>query len=179
MRIHPHSLSCAVRFLHCSIAARYADGWNGWLAFNTSSPDVVRGVRGDLDEGAEPLVGTPRRYWRSVAVGVALPGRQITFGPWDIGSGALKGAPDELTDALLAFADVGVTHIQVYLGHGTAHEIDSFASVLERLDARAAPAPDIGSGGSACDNASRDPLPPPSPSALRPRSAPFERPRGG
>ncbi|MEX0874723.1 MAG: hypothetical protein WD646_09045 [Actinomycetota bacterium] len=46
----------------------------------------------------------------------------------------LKGTPDELVDALLTFAAEGVTHVQVYLGHGASENIDAFVPVLERLD---------------------------------------------
>jgi alkanesulfonate monooxygenase SsuD/methylene tetrahydromethanopterin reductase-like flavin-dependent oxidoreductase (luciferase family) len=116
------------------LAARYADGWNGWLAFDRSSPEAVRSALTGLDEACREIDRDPNTLWRSVAVGAERPGRRLTFGPWDIGAGALTGSPDVLAGSLRAFADEGISHIQVYLGHAV-EDLDTFASVLELLDA--------------------------------------------
>jgi alkanesulfonate monooxygenase SsuD/methylene tetrahydromethanopterin reductase-like flavin-dependent oxidoreductase (luciferase family) len=115
------------------LAAQYADGWNGWLAFDTSSPEAVQPARLGLDEACREIGRGPETLWRSVAVGVSLPGRRLTFGPWDISAGALTGSADELAQKLRAFAREGISHVQVYLGHSTHDDVDRFASVLELL----------------------------------------------
>jgi alkanesulfonate monooxygenase SsuD/methylene tetrahydromethanopterin reductase-like flavin-dependent oxidoreductase (luciferase family) len=117
------------------LAARYADGWNGWLAFDTSSPEAARSARAGLGEDCRVIGRDPETLWRSVAVGVALAGRRLTFGPWDIGAGAMSGSTEELAEMLRAFAREGISHVQVYLGPTTAADIETFASVLALLDA--------------------------------------------
>jgi alkanesulfonate monooxygenase SsuD/methylene tetrahydromethanopterin reductase-like flavin-dependent oxidoreductase (luciferase family) len=117
------------------LAARYADGWNGWLAFDNSSPEAVQPARASLDAACRAIGRDPETLWRSVAVGVALKGRRLTFGPWDIGAGALTGSPEELAETLRQFARQGISHLQVYLGHNTIDDLDTFAPVLALLDA--------------------------------------------
>ncbi len=116
------------------LAAQYADGWNGWLAFDTSSPEAVRAARIGLDQACRAIGRDPETLGRSVAVGVALPGRRLTFGPRDVGAGALTGSPEELAEKLRAFASEGISHVQVYLGHTTVEDVETFASVLDLLD---------------------------------------------
>jgi alkanesulfonate monooxygenase SsuD/methylene tetrahydromethanopterin reductase-like flavin-dependent oxidoreductase (luciferase family) len=116
------------------LAARYADGWNGWLAFAASSPEAVRPALAGLDEACGECARDPETLSRSVAVGVSVTGRPLVFGPWDISAGALTGSPDRLADALRSFAREGISHVQVYLGHTTHADLEAFASVLELLD---------------------------------------------
>jgi alkanesulfonate monooxygenase SsuD/methylene tetrahydromethanopterin reductase-like flavin-dependent oxidoreductase (luciferase family) len=116
------------------LAAQYADGWNGWLAFDTNPAEAVRAGRIGLDQACRAIGRDPATLERSVAIGVALSGRHLTFGPRDIGAGALTGEPEALAEKLRAFAREGISHVQVYLGHTTVEDIETFASVLDLLD---------------------------------------------
>jgi hypothetical protein len=44
-------------------------------------------------------------------------------------------------ESIRAFAREGVSHVQVYLGHSTFDDVETFASVLALLDADGDPAP--------------------------------------
>lgn len=113
------------------LTAQYADLWNGWLAFGSSSPEAILPLRARLDDACEKIGRDPSTLVRTVAIGIALPGHRLTFGPWDITSGALTGSPEELAAALLAFERQGISHVQVYLAPNTPTGIETFAPVLE------------------------------------------------
>ena len=116
------------------LTAQYADLWNGWLAFGRSSPEEISPLHAVLDHACEKIGRDPATLGRSVAIGVALPGHRLTFGPWDITSGALTGSPEELAAALRAFARQSISHVQIYLAPNTLVGIEAFAPVLELLD---------------------------------------------
>ena len=116
-----------------ALAARHADGWNAWLAFDDCSPGKTRPALEGLDDACRAAGRDPATLWRSVAVGVSLPGRRLTFGPWDINDAALRGSPEDIAESLRRFAALGVSHAQVYLGHITPEDIDAFTPVLEHL----------------------------------------------
>lgn len=116
------------------LTAQYADLWNGWLVFGSSAPEEIPPLRAALDHACEKIGRDPATLRRTVAVGVALPGHRLVFGPWDITSGALTGSPEELAAAFRAFARQGISHAQVYLAPNTSAGIEAFAPVLELLD---------------------------------------------
>jgi hypothetical protein len=47
---------------------------------------------------------------------------------------AATGTPEELAALLRAYADVGISHVQVWLDPATIAGIEAFAEVLDRLD---------------------------------------------
>jgi alkanesulfonate monooxygenase SsuD/methylene tetrahydromethanopterin reductase-like flavin-dependent oxidoreductase (luciferase family) len=114
--------------------ARYADLWNGWLAFGESTPAAVLPVRDALDAACRAIGRDPATLRRTVAVGVVLPGNRLTFGSWEVTSGALTGAPEEIAAALSGFATEGIDHVQVALAPCTLAGVERFAPILELLD---------------------------------------------
>jgi alkanesulfonate monooxygenase SsuD/methylene tetrahydromethanopterin reductase-like flavin-dependent oxidoreductase (luciferase family) len=46
----------------------------------------------------------------------------------------LRGTPDELAEALLAYARAGIGHVQLVLDPITEATVEALAPVLERLD---------------------------------------------
>ena len=116
------------------LAAQYADGWNGWLAFDISPAEAVRAARIGLDQACRGDrsgsgdAGTQRGH-RSRA-----PRSTPDLRPsGHRGRRADRGA-EELAEKLRAFAREGISHVQVYLGHTTVEDIETFASVLDLLD---------------------------------------------
>ena len=116
------------------LIARYAELWNGWLAYGESTPAAVPPTRGVLDAACRSVGRDPATLGRTVGIGVALPGNRLTFGPWDMTAGALTGAPEEIAAALSGFATEGIDHVQVALAPCTLAGVEGFAPVLELLD---------------------------------------------
>ena len=50
------------------------------------------------------------------------------------GQEPLQGAPDDIAEALQAFAREGIDEVQVWLAPNNPAAIEAFAPVLERLD---------------------------------------------
>lgn len=66
---------------------------------------------------------------------------------WDITDAALRGSPEDVAEPPGRFAAMGISPVQVYLGHITAEDVDAFAPVLEHLGDRPV------TNGPACDAA--------------------------
>ena len=110
------------------LTARYADGWNGWLAYGRSQPDVLPPLREKVDAACEAVGRDPATLSRSVGARVSMLGRTVP------GAEPLTGSVHEIAAGLLAFAGEGVTHLQVALAPSTLAGIAAFAPVLELLD---------------------------------------------
>ena len=111
-----------------SLTARYADGWNGWLAYGRSQPDVIPPLRAKVDAACHAVGRDPATLSRSVGARVAVLGRTVP------GAEPLTGSTKEIAAGLRAFADEGITHLQVALAPSSLEGIAAFAPVLEVLD---------------------------------------------
>ena len=111
------------------LAARHADAWN--RDFN---PDNEIGQLGEwqakVDAACRDAGRDPATLDRYAAVLIDLP-----IGSPREGWGALTGSPEELAESLRAYANAGISHVQVWLEPSTPAGIESFAKVLELLDA--------------------------------------------
>jgi alkanesulfonate monooxygenase SsuD/methylene tetrahydromethanopterin reductase-like flavin-dependent oxidoreductase (luciferase family) len=110
------------------LAARYADAWNGWVVGGRSQSDVVAPMREAVDAACRAVGRDPATLERTLAIGVALGGREI----WD--AEPLSGSTEAVAEGLRAFAREGIGHVQVFLNPATAEGIEEMAEVLERLD---------------------------------------------
>jgi alkanesulfonate monooxygenase SsuD/methylene tetrahydromethanopterin reductase-like flavin-dependent oxidoreductase (luciferase family) len=110
------------------LAARYADAWNGWVVGDRSHPDVVAPMREAVDAACRAVGRDPATLERTLAIGVALSGREI----W--GAEPVRGSAAEVAEKLRAFAREGIAHVQVFLNPATAEGIAEMARVLEHLD---------------------------------------------
>ena len=118
--------------------AGHMDAWNAWYADtgNTSGGAVA---------AAEPLAAAMRAVGRAsdevartVAVLLQLAGGTgRTMGDTSESQQVrpLTGAPDELAAALRAYADAGITEVQLVLDPITADSIEALRPVLAALDA--------------------------------------------
>ena len=111
------------------LVAEYADIWNGWLAFGDNRVDVVPPLREAVDAACIEVGRNPATLKRSVAVGVALLGRE------DPVNAPLTGEPEEIAETLRAFAAEGINEIQIELMPSTPAGIEAFAQILEIVKA--------------------------------------------
>jgi alkanesulfonate monooxygenase SsuD/methylene tetrahydromethanopterin reductase-like flavin-dependent oxidoreductase (luciferase family) len=110
------------------LTAQYADGWNGWLAYGRSQPDVMPPLREKVDAACRAMGRDPATLTRSVGARVAVLDRTVP------GAEPLCGSVEEIAAGLRAFAGEGMTHLQVALAPSTLAGIEAFAPVLESLD---------------------------------------------
>jgi alkanesulfonate monooxygenase SsuD/methylene tetrahydromethanopterin reductase-like flavin-dependent oxidoreductase (luciferase family) len=129
------------------LTARFADLWNAWLIFGRSHPGEVPPLRAKVDAACQRIGRDPASLGRTVAVRVALGGRSARvhaalrrLGSSLLGVGEraapLIGPPAALADALVGFADEGVSHVQLEVQSNSLAEVEAFASVLQALDRR-------------------------------------------
>jgi alkanesulfonate monooxygenase SsuD/methylene tetrahydromethanopterin reductase-like flavin-dependent oxidoreductase (luciferase family) len=110
------------------LVAQYADRWNGWLVFGDNRVDAVPPLRDAVDAACVAHGREPETLERSVAIGVALLGRD------DPENAPFRGEPEEIADILLEFAREGISEIQLDLMPNTLEGIEAFAPILEMLD---------------------------------------------
>ena len=80
------------------LVAEYADIWNGWLAFGENRPDLVPPLREAVDAACIEVGRDPTTLTRSVAVSVALLGRE------DPAMRPITGEPEEIAEVFRASA---------------------------------------------------------------------------
>ena len=118
------------------LTARYADLWNGWVAFDRSRPAEAPPLREAVDAACREVGRDPATLGRTMTVLVDflgtpdLPARLIRP---DSAPEPIAGSPAEIAAALRAFAAEGIAHIQVVLQPNTLEGIERFAPVLEEL----------------------------------------------
>jgi alkanesulfonate monooxygenase SsuD/methylene tetrahydromethanopterin reductase-like flavin-dependent oxidoreductase (luciferase family) len=127
------TISIGPRLMRC--VARFADGWNGWLAFDDNRPSAVRPHRETLDAACREVGRDPASLRRTVGISIAMSDARFGYGPFDLSTIALRGTSDEVAATLAAFADEGIDDVMVYAFPLTPAAIEGFAPVLERLDA--------------------------------------------
>lgn len=117
--------------------APHVDSWNAWYADTGNTPDGAAAA-------AEPLAAALRaagresdEVARTVAVLVQLPGGTgRTMGDTSDSQQVrpLTGSPEELAAGLRAYADAGITEVQLVLDPITAGSIEALRPVLAALD---------------------------------------------
>ena len=115
----------------------YVDAWNSWYADTGNRPDGVPALRAAVDGAAVAAGRVPAEIERTVAVLVQFPGGTgRVMGDTDPKQAVapLRGTPDELAEALRAYAREGIGHVQLVLDPITEASIEAVRPVLERLD---------------------------------------------
>ena len=115
------------------LVARHADLWN---ASGRNRPEEVGPLREAVDAACVEVGRDPASLGRSVAIFVDLPSRVVRERPVRSTSGPLTGNPEELAEALRAYAREGISHMQVMLNPNTLEGLDGFAETLALLDGR-------------------------------------------
>ena len=119
-----------------SLTAKYADLWNGWVAFDKSAASEVPPLR-DLVDGACREVGRdPATLGRTMTVLVdfiGTPDLPVRLIRPDSHPEPIVGTPAEIARALHAFTAEGIGHVQVFLQPNNLAGIERFAPVIEEL----------------------------------------------
>ena len=111
------------------LTTEYADLWNGFLCYGRNWPDVLPPLRETIDAACVQHGRDPATLGRTLGLRVALLGEHIAGGVEP-----LEGTPEQIADALRAFARGGVSHVQIWPTPRTLAGIEAFAPVLEELD---------------------------------------------
>lgn len=120
-----------------SITLPHVQLWNAWFTWFGNSPVGYRELRGRIDAACHAAGRDPAAVQRTVALFVRFPGGQgRTSG--DLGKPDVEpipGDPAALAEALRAFADEGVGHVQLVLDPITPETVAALEGALVRLDA--------------------------------------------
>jgi probable F420-dependent oxidoreductase len=118
------------------IATPHVQAWNSWFADIDNSPAGVAALRDVVDEACRDVGRDPSEIERTVAVLVALPGAtgRIQGDYAQARHAPLEGEPEEMAEALRAYARAGIRHVQLVIDPITRASIEAFAPVLRRLD---------------------------------------------
>lgn len=111
------------------LTAKHADSWNGWLARGDNRPAAIPALRDDVDAACREVGRDPGTLERTATVFVDPTERaaQSSRGP-------VSGSPEEIAATLAAFADEGITHIQIASKVTRVQDLEPFVPILEALD---------------------------------------------
>ena len=112
------------------LTAKYADQWN--VDWRNAASDVVPFLA-DLDAACVDMGRDPKTMGRTVGVEVDMPGNSGR-GLKGKRTPPVSGTPEEIASALRAYADLGVSHLQLLFDPNTVEALEAFAPVLELLD---------------------------------------------
>jgi probable F420-dependent oxidoreductase len=114
------------------MVARYADAWNTFFSNTGNSPDGIPPLREKVDAACHAAGRDPATLQRTVTVlvGFDLPG---SVGHPQV-QHPLRGTPEQIANGLRAYANEGISHVQIYLDPMTLEGIEAFVPVLEELD---------------------------------------------
>jgi alkanesulfonate monooxygenase SsuD/methylene tetrahydromethanopterin reductase-like flavin-dependent oxidoreductase (luciferase family) len=119
-----------------AITIPHVDAWNAWFDSFGNRPEGVPALRDRVDAACRDAGRDPAAIARTLAVQVRLPG----------GSGRIageagrppippvSGSPEEIAGILRAFADEGISHVQLVVDPITLASLDALAPVLEALN---------------------------------------------
>jgi len=113
-----------------ALAARHADIWS-YYAQERSDPAEFAPRIQQLEAACEAIGRDPATIGRSAGI-IVEPTDET--GAEAIGLGVpVRGSPDQVADAISAFADVGVTQVECMLWPTTVATLEAMGPVLERL----------------------------------------------
>jgi alkanesulfonate monooxygenase SsuD/methylene tetrahydromethanopterin reductase-like flavin-dependent oxidoreductase (luciferase family) len=114
------------------LTARHADGWNTWFSSTGNRVEGLLPLLEKVDTACEAAGRSPMTLERSAAVIVEVGPHE----PSAMTGPPLTGSPAEIAAGLRAYADAGLSHVQVWLEPNTPAGIEAFVPVLEELDRR-------------------------------------------
>jgi alkanesulfonate monooxygenase SsuD/methylene tetrahydromethanopterin reductase-like flavin-dependent oxidoreductase (luciferase family) len=111
------------------LTAKHADSWNGWLARGDNRPVAIPPLRDAVDAACVEVGRDPATLDRTATVFVdpSESAAQSSRGP-------VSGSPEEIARTLAAFADEGITHIQIASKVTNVRGLEPFVPILEALD---------------------------------------------
>ena len=112
------------------LTARYADGWNTWFSSTGNRVEGLLPLLEKVDAACEAAGRIPATLERSAAVIIEVGPHE----PSAMTGPPLTGSPAEIAAGLRAYADAGLSHVQIWLEPNTPQGIAAFAPVLQELD---------------------------------------------
>lgn len=113
------------------LAAQHADIWS-WFATESSLPEAFVDVLSDLDKACADVGRNPKEIGRSIGVFVEST-EETGVAKWGLGE-PIRGSSAEIADTLRQFAELGVTHIELWAWPQTLAGLEALGPVLEALD---------------------------------------------
>lgn len=120
--------STAPRML--GLLARYGDAWNVWYSWTGNIAAGVPPLAAKVDAACREAGRDPGAITRTATVYVQV--GASGYAEPDVTP--LGGSTEEIAAGLSAYADAGVSHVQVRLEPNTPAGLEAFAPVLEALD---------------------------------------------
>jgi len=119
-----------------SIAAPHIDMWNEWHDRVSNTPEGAAQMSALVTDAAREAGRDPAEIERTVTVLVQLPGGTGRAAGGEIAKPTppLKGTPEELAVAMRAYAEVGISHVQLVLDPITVESIEEAARMFQYLD---------------------------------------------
>jgi alkanesulfonate monooxygenase SsuD/methylene tetrahydromethanopterin reductase-like flavin-dependent oxidoreductase (luciferase family) len=116
--------------------APHMDAWNAWHDWFGNTPEGLAPFSAAVDEACRAAGREPAEIARTATILIQLTGGtgRASGGEFVKPTPPLKGTPSELARAIAAYADVGVSHVQLVLDPITVASIEECAPVLEMLD---------------------------------------------
>jgi len=112
------------------LAVRHGDSWNAWLDSTANTVAGLTPLLARVDAACDAAGRDPATLERSAAVYVEVG----PHAPSAMIQAPLTGSVDEIAAGLRAYADAGISHLQVFLEPMTPAGIAAFAPVLELLE---------------------------------------------
>ena len=116
------------------ITLPWVDSWNTWLCDERNSPDEIPPLRELVDARCRDVGRDPATLGRSCSIAIDPTGKRDVPSNLDADLQALSGPPEVVAQAIRAFADEGIDHIQAYMVPSTIESVEWLAKVIEILD---------------------------------------------
>ena len=116
------------------ITLPHVEMWNAWLCAESSSPVEVPALRQLVDAACHEVGRDPSTLERSVSITVdQTDSREVPTSMAPNTAKPLTGSPQAIAAGIRAFANEGISHLQMYLVPNTIESIEDFGRVLEEL----------------------------------------------
>mgnify|MGYP001812145433 CR=1 FL=1 len=117
-----------------SITLPYVQSWNAWLCPGESAASQVPSLRENLDAACRAANRDPDDIERTVSIIVDPSGRNLVPASMDPDTAIpLTGSTEEIAAGLQAFADEGVTHLQIYPVPNTLETLEQLSPILQAM----------------------------------------------
>jgi alkanesulfonate monooxygenase SsuD/methylene tetrahydromethanopterin reductase-like flavin-dependent oxidoreductase (luciferase family) len=114
------------------LAAHFADDWNLWFKTFNNRVDELKALQRDMDTICQEVGRDPATLRRSAALKVEVG----PHAPSTMSTEPISGGPEAIAAALREYANIGLSHVQLWLEPNTVEGIEVFAPVLQLLDQR-------------------------------------------
>jgi alkanesulfonate monooxygenase SsuD/methylene tetrahydromethanopterin reductase-like flavin-dependent oxidoreductase (luciferase family) len=116
------------------LTAQYADLWNIFFSETGNRVERIPEFQATVDTACVQAGRDPTSLGRTAAVLLHVSPEALSLKTVELGDApALTGTPEDLAAALRAYADAGITHVQLALEPCTPAGLEAFAPVLTHL----------------------------------------------